>query len=144
MKAITISQPFASLIASGDKWVENRSWYTSYRGPLAIHAGKGSQYLTRSELGAYPTGCVIAVAKLAACVRLEDVPAKIAALSSVAGPEGSFRTWEEILGHRYAEGPFCWVLEDVRPVEHVAIRGAQGLWQLPDGLVLEEAKGGGW
>lgn len=86
----------------------------------------------------------IAVAKLAACVRLEDVPAKIAALSSVAGPEGSFRTWEEILGHRYAEGPFCWVLEDVRPVEHVAIRGAQGLWQLPDGLVLEEAKGGGW
>lgn len=47
MKALTISQPFASLIASGEKWIENRIWYTSYRGPLAIHAGKGLQYLSR-------------------------------------------------------------------------------------------------
>jgi len=50
MKALTISQPYASLIASGEKWVENRSWPTGYRGPLAIHAGKGTQYLDRREL----------------------------------------------------------------------------------------------
>ena len=40
MKAITIRQPWASLIASSDKKYETRSWPTKYRGPIAIHAGK--------------------------------------------------------------------------------------------------------
>lgn len=40
MKAITIRQPWASLIAAGVKTIETRSWSTKYRGPLAIHAGK--------------------------------------------------------------------------------------------------------
>ena len=40
MKAITIRQPWASLIASGTKKYETRSWKTNYRGPIAIHAGK--------------------------------------------------------------------------------------------------------
>jgi len=40
MKALTIRQPWASLIAAGVKTIETRSWSTSYRGPLAIHAGK--------------------------------------------------------------------------------------------------------
>lgn len=40
MKALTIQQPWASLIVSGDKQYETRSWKTDYRGPIAIHAGK--------------------------------------------------------------------------------------------------------
>jgi hypothetical protein len=40
VKAITLQQPWASLIALGAKSVETRSWSTAYRGPLAIHAGK--------------------------------------------------------------------------------------------------------
>ena len=39
MKALTIRQPWASLIAAGVKTIETRSWSTRYRGPLAIHAG---------------------------------------------------------------------------------------------------------
>ncbi len=39
MKALTIRQPWASLIAHGVKTIETRSWKTSYRGPIAIHAG---------------------------------------------------------------------------------------------------------
>ena len=38
MKALTVWQPWASLIALGVKTIETRSWHTSYRGPLAIHA----------------------------------------------------------------------------------------------------------
>jgi len=38
MKAITLWQPWASLIACGAKKYETRSWSTSYRGPIAIHA----------------------------------------------------------------------------------------------------------
>lgn len=40
MKAITLWQPWASLVACGAKIIETRSWPTSYRGPLAIHASK--------------------------------------------------------------------------------------------------------
>lgn len=39
MKALTLHQPWASLIAVGAKRIETRSWSTKYRGPLAIHAG---------------------------------------------------------------------------------------------------------
>ena len=38
MKALTIWQPWASLIAGGAKQYETRSWATQYRGPIAIHA----------------------------------------------------------------------------------------------------------
>ena len=38
MKAITIYQPWASLVILGLKQYESRSWQTPYRGPLAIHA----------------------------------------------------------------------------------------------------------
>lgn len=40
MKAITLWQPWASLLAIGAKQHETRSWKTSYRGPVAIHAAK--------------------------------------------------------------------------------------------------------
>ena len=40
MKALSIRQPWASMIVYGFKPVENRSWRSHYRGPLLIHAGK--------------------------------------------------------------------------------------------------------
>lgn len=40
MKVLSIRQPFASLILSGAKDVECRTWPTSYRGPLLIHASQ--------------------------------------------------------------------------------------------------------
>ena len=40
MKCISLWQPWASLIAWGDKSVETRSWETAHRGPLAIQASK--------------------------------------------------------------------------------------------------------
>jgi hypothetical protein len=40
MKALTILEPWASIIACGAKQIETRSWSTKYRGSIAIHAGK--------------------------------------------------------------------------------------------------------
>jgi hypothetical protein len=40
VKVITVRQPWAWAIAMGHKTVENRTWTTSYRGPLAIHSAK--------------------------------------------------------------------------------------------------------
>jgi hypothetical protein len=40
MKALSVRQPWAWLIIAGHKDVENRSWTTTYRGPLLIHAAR--------------------------------------------------------------------------------------------------------
>lgn len=40
MRALTLTQPWATLVAVGVKRIETRSWHTPYRGPLAIHAAK--------------------------------------------------------------------------------------------------------
>jgi hypothetical protein len=40
MKALSIIQPWASLIVIGAKSLETRSWSTPYRGPLLIHASQ--------------------------------------------------------------------------------------------------------
>ncbi len=50
MKALTIRQPWASLIMAGIKDVENRGWSTGYRGELAIYAGRA---VDRSALAAH-------------------------------------------------------------------------------------------
>lgn len=41
MKALTLTQPWAALVAMGAKKIETRNWSTAYRGPLVIHAAKG-------------------------------------------------------------------------------------------------------
>lgn len=41
IKAITLTQPWASLMYFLEKLNETRGWGTAYRGPLAIHAAKG-------------------------------------------------------------------------------------------------------
>ena len=40
MKALTVWEPWASLMACGRKNIETRSWPTNYRGPLLICAAK--------------------------------------------------------------------------------------------------------
>jgi hypothetical protein len=45
MKTISLLQPWATLVAIGAKRIETRSWATSYRGPLAIHASASKQFV---------------------------------------------------------------------------------------------------
>jgi hypothetical protein len=127
VKALTISQPFASLILFEEKWVENRRWGTHYRGPLAIHAGKGTQYLDREELRDYPIGCVIAIARLAACMPLQSMQR----MSPTCKIPGTGLTIGDILAHKHTEGPWCWILTDVRAIELIDWPGLPGLWDWP-------------
>ena len=137
MKALTISQPYASLIAYGEKWVENRSWPTKYRGPMVIHAGKGTQYLTRDEMlqQGYPIGSVVAVADIQACVRVDWTDTQI----QEALPD--WCTVWEFLDHKHTEGPWCWILGNIRRMTApIDTRGSQGLWNWvpPDGWTIKE------
>jgi len=40
VKALTMTQPWAMLVALGENSIETRSWSTKYRGALAIHSAK--------------------------------------------------------------------------------------------------------
>lgn len=139
MKALTICQPYADLIASGEKWIENRTWPTKHRGLLCIHAGKSNRYLNKDELQYHQTGCIVAVAVVTRCV---DVAALKADRESISAKDSSnlasydiseFSTAEinRILRHKYCEGPYGFILDKVvkLPVA-VTANGKQGLWEL--------------
>jgi len=55
MKALSIRQPWAWLIANGYKDIENRRWRTHLRGRIWIHAG--SRRVTKAEYERFLTIC---------------------------------------------------------------------------------------
>jgi activating signal cointegrator 1 len=127
MKAITIMQPWAELIVAGKKLIENRIWKTSHRGPLVIHAGKGMAYYDGKDVLAWQErygcrmplpdevvfGALIGVVELVACVHI----------SEVGLGHG------HLVGNLFAEGPFCWVLENaIRLSEPIPCAGRQQVW----------------
>lgn len=49
MKALSVKNPWAMLIAHGIKDIENRTWKTTHRGRIYIHAGKDYPYVTLTD-----------------------------------------------------------------------------------------------
>ena len=50
MRYLSVHEPWASEIIAGKKPIEQRTWKTNYRGPLAIHAAKRGVLLGTVEL----------------------------------------------------------------------------------------------
>ena len=132
MKALTLTQPWATLVILGVKHWETRGWATGYRGPLAIHAAKGwtrddidfafdlaSRDILPLALHAepdtdLPRGAVLGTVDLLSVHRSEQMH------PSPLGRE---------LGD-YGPGRWVWVLANpVRFPEPVPPRGALGLWE---------------
>lgn len=137
MKALTIIQPWASLIALGEKKIETRSWRTKYRGPVLIHAGKSvdkealknfSIVLAYHRLPKLPSGVILAKAEIVDCVEIDpgtDPPNRTAYLKNgekVTGNEFSFGD--------YSPGRFAWILDNVEPLkEPIPAKGQLSLWE---------------
>jgi activating signal cointegrator 1 len=109
--ALTLTQPWATLVAIGEKRVETRSWGTKYRGPLAIHAAKGfpkwAREVCRTEpfervlwIAGYrlfedlPLGVVIATAHLDDCLPITTAPNGEACVAP--DDEGLIRPWSRL------------------------------------------------
>lgn len=144
MKALTLWQPWASLIAWGEKQYETRSWRTDYRGPLAIHA---SIRFTRelqlicwkppfvkalirqglNEPNELPLGAVLCV------VDLVEV-----------GPVQWYRhklSDHEITVGNYSPDRYAWKLENLRVLtKPISVGGHQQLWNWPVALESLEFK----
>lgn len=152
MKALTICQPYAHLICLPDdddrrKRVENRTWPTNYRGPLLIHAGKNRKWLELNDakdrdeeydlpLADMTFGAIVGIADLRDCVELRKDRYNGRRLPF---PENVQRRWPWLALHEHTEGPWCWVLQEVRRFEKpIPYKGAQGLFDVPREVVEAE------
>jgi hypothetical protein len=151
VKAITLIQPWATLVAIGAKTIETRSWRTEYSGPLAIHAAKTmpawAKDLCVTEpflsallgvklagnnpvpmIGDFPLGCVVAT-----CELVGVVPANVR--WSAGGARFKLPPDEpELSFGDYSPGRFAWLLASIKPLpEPIPARGALGLWDWKEG-----------
>jgi len=137
MKAITIQQPWATLVALGEKRFETRSWKTGHRGPLAIHAGQTvDKAACRQEPIAtvlakightaetLPRGAIIATCELHDCLRVAGNEGDHALL----GPAAVTVSGSEYHFGDYAAGRYAWELRDVQPIQPIAVKGRLSLW----------------
>lgn len=125
MKAITIKQPFASLIAAGLKEYEFRIWKTNYRGEILIHAGKSIDKEAMKKFESvkleYPTGCIIAKAKLTDCVPVTEVVKEELR-------EKNFLVYSGTTENADWNG-YGFKLENVETMEPIFVNGMLGLWE---------------
>lgn len=106
------------------KDIENRTWWTSVRGPVLIHAGKGCdkwdaddyEFLLADYGIALPSvverlerGGIVGIAEIVDCVRSSDSP--------------------------WFQGPYGFVLRNSRPLPFIPYRGQLGFFDVPDEVV---------
>lgn len=137
MKAISLWQPHATLMALDEKRVETRKRYTHHRGPLAIHAAQRwtSEQSSLLEMEPFktrlayhgitrgnathaniPRGAIVCVVRVVECWETNtQMPAS---------------PIERAFGN-YAYGRHAWWTVDVRPLARpVRCRGRQGFFYL--------------
>ena len=123
MKVITIKQPWATLIAEGLKEYEFRTWNTKYRGDILIHAGKGIDKKALERFKhynlEYPTGCIIAKAKLTDSVSVDDNFVK--RMGSI-----NHLVYKEIIENDWKG--YAFKLEKVQKIKPIYINGKLSLW----------------
>lgn len=154
MKALTLTQPWATLIALGAKRIETRSWSTAFHGQIAIHAAKGlgpvggkrglyqqcleqpfrdviAEAFMSSPVEAFdavrelPLGKIVAVAVLDR-VRRIDMKLRAEVLAQTITPH-------EIDFGNYETGRYAWFLESVLPLKDpIPCNGALSLWDVPE------------
>jgi hypothetical protein len=149
LPALTMTQPWATLVACGAKRIETRSWTTSQRGWLAMHAAKAfppdarqfaasplvqaalitagwacqTEDSSMNHLWQFPRGQVLALVRLVSVVRLPS-------------PDLLLNEQERAFGH-YADGRYAWIFAEVHPLPSpVPARGTLGLWRWPVPVAL--------
>jgi activating signal cointegrator 1 len=143
-KAITLRPYWAWAVCHAGKRVENRTWFTHYRGPLLIHAGKGNKKTDAADraalqaLGIEPPppeklvrGAIVAECWLVDCVAFEGGRMKAGGRrnAKMLGANGKSRA-SSFESDLFAKGPWCWVLDSVRHLGPFALRGRLGIYDV--------------
>jgi hypothetical protein len=151
MKAISMTQPWATLLAIGGNVIETRGWSTRYRGPLAIHAAKSFPSAARalcrqspfreslanagySDERLLPLGAIIARVEL---VDVMSFDGSSADLIRARSEEGTLPRHELAFGD-FSAGRFGFVVRNVCKLrEPIPARGMLSLWEVPQELETE-------
>jgi hypothetical protein len=159
MKALTLTQPWATLVAIGAKKIETRSWATKYRGSLAIHAAvdkrfiniRSKDYICHLEpfytiLTEYTQKLAISYQDLRDMVHRPPLPTgmivatcKLVSVEKLEydhqygwqkGNRGWIMTPQEIAFGDYTLGRYVWLIADINPLpEPIPAKGSLGLWE---------------
>jgi len=127
MKALSLTQPWATLVALGAKRCETRSWSTPYRGELAIHASKGYPRWAQAcahefrALGYLPPDEPLPLGVVVAIVELEYVKTTEEQVLLTTSEQ------EMALGD-YGPGRYAWMLRLIERVPNIEATGRLGLW----------------
>lgn len=126
MRALTIKQPWASLIVDGYKEYEFRSWKTKYRGKILIHAGMSLEKNIDKQFENYSLkhslGAIVGEAELVDCILVSpEFNQKLRSIDPL------------VYGRSNHEGFYAWKLENVKKYEHpIKCKGKLGLWNYID------------
>ena len=128
MRVITLREPWASLVLYGIKSIETRSWYTSYRGELFIHAGKHpvpkkdnllnfvTELLPNTD---YFYGKIILKCVLEDCIQIDETfvqnVKQLDPLNYICGD--------------FSSGRYAWMLNDIKAIFPITAIGHQGIWK---------------
>ena len=124
MRALTLWQPWASLIVFGQKRVENRPWklpYSRVGRPFAIHAGLRYDDEAAKQ---FPDD----VAALGHLGRMHGAIIGTARAISCHGNRADF----PVLQRRWFFGPFGWMLDRIWYVDPIVCRGREKFWTIPE------------
>jgi hypothetical protein len=132
MKVLSIQQPWAWFIVNGYKDIENRSWYTSYRGPILIHAGKkfdkdGWEYIRQNLV-------------LQSGVEEGTRITRESVQEQCGGIVGYTEITDCVTNHPspWFFGEYGFTLANSRPLPFYPCKGQLGFFNAPEGYVLED------
>ena len=128
MKALSVRQPWASLIALGTKTIECRTWRTAYRGKLLICSGSKPDSAAKSfftEGEPYPLGFALCVVDLYDIRPMTTANLKAACVDKDANEQEIQSALQE----------FAWHIKVLYEVTPFHVKGRLNLFNIDDGLI---------
>ena len=125
MKAITLEQPFASLVSIGAKIIETRPWSTDYRGTLAIHSAdsitqvvdsycQGILFSAGLDYKTLPLGKIVAIAHLVDCKKVITV---------------EIPCYPQLAFSNFTPGWYALEFAYIKPLKNpIPVKGFNGIW----------------
>lgn len=128
MKVLSLTEPCATLIKEKKKKIETRSWKTSYRGELYIHASltkmpkswkEDTEFMGLVEKIPLNYGNIICKCNLTDCIYMTKEYVE----------EIKNKNYQEYICGEYKEGRYAWILENIQPLEQpIRAKGHLSIW----------------
>lgn len=132
MKVLSLIEPCATLIKEKKKLVETRSWKTSYRGELYIHASFTSirkdwknnrEFMALINNTPLNFGNIICKCNLVDCIYMTKEYVENMKINN----------HQEYICGKYEEGRYAWILENIQVLNNpIKAKGHLSIWNMEE------------